>query len=683
MTMKKFFYSVGILVLSSFFFASCQKEAEELILEDTYQEIVDPIEMVTFNFTAEKAGVATKTQAVVDEEAGKVSYEWTSEDVSNIKLFLVDGSSLTEVASPVITKESATRLKISATVPKADSYTFRAVLAREFYSKGQPMVSKYQSPKTNNFDPKGDILFSDDLDVTTDGTSTGELLLTFNRKVAVSEMTLKNLGVGEKISKVKITSEADGLVGYYDGSDIVDLSDEIVLTYANEVVPDGGQFKVFFTSAPISNKTITVTVTTNTKTYTKVFARPISFALGSYLQFGVALEEGVTPMDTWDLVTSSSDNLADGDVVYIASFGGEYGMGAQSSNLRTAIAATPISEGLQITSNPSFQEVVLEEDGDNFYLRVGSNQYLYASSNDKNNIGTSDKSTVGDNGKFAITIASDGNAKVQAQGSNARNVIKYNYNNGNPRFSCYADNSTEPELALYRKTSADATVWNLKSLAVTTNPSKMSYYTGDAFNHDGMVVAATFEDNAGEKDDKVINIDNNELTVSPMFLSEGDTKVTLSYKNLSVDVTGLTVSKINYATLYTSNLSISGGSAVNITINSTNYSGRKLGSSGKGGSCSVDVPAGTTVLHVHAAAWNGKSPTLKITPEEKVSSTNPVSLTADTNVSGSGTTYNLASQAKAATDYYKTFTLTGITTSTTITITSVSERAVIWGVNAQ
>ena len=236
--MKKFNISVGLLALSSFFFASCQKEADSLT---TSLEEVTPVEMVTFNFTAEKAGEATKTQAVVGSTS--VLYEWTDEDLSNIKLYLVDGSSLTEVASPTIKKVSATKLTISASVPKADSYTFRAVLAREFYSKGKPMVSKYQSPKTDNYDPKGDILFSEDLNVDTDGTSTGDMLLTFNRKVAVSEMTLKNLGEGEKISKVEITSEADGLVGYYDGTNLVDLSDAIVLTYDNVVIPSGGQFK--------------------------------------------------------------------------------------------------------------------------------------------------------------------------------------------------------------------------------------------------------------------------------------------------------------------------------------------------------------------------------------------------------------------------------------------------------
>ena len=695
--MKKILYSFGLVVLSSALFAACQKEAAELTPSEAISPIEKetPVEMVTFNFSAEKAGVDTKTQVVLDEANKKASYEWTDEDTDNIKLYLVDGESLTEVASPTITKVSATKLTITATVPKADSYTFRAVLSREFYSKGKPMVSKYQSPKTDNYDPKGDILFSDDLDIDTDGTSTGEMLLTFHRKVAVSEMTLKNLGVGEKISKVEITGNTDGLVGYYNGTSLVDLSDQIVLTYANEVVPTSGQFVVYFTSAPITDQTLTVKVTTDANTYTKEFARTISFAQGTYRGFGVSLPAGEEPADTWNLVTSSSTDLADGDIVYLASYGATYGMGAQSSNIRSAISATPLGGGTQITPNVSFQEVILEATSTNFYLKVGDDQYIYANNSKNNYIGVDSKTTVGDNGKFSITLDSDGNAKIQAQGTNTRNVIKYNYNSGSPRFSCYADNTTEPELSIYRKEAADATVWNLSSISVTTAPTKDEYSSGEAFNSAGMVVMATFVDNAGLKSNKVITLSNSDLTVSPSVLSAEDTKVTLSYLNKTVDVTGLTVSDTDYSQMHTSNVTISAGSnssSATVVIDGSDYQAIKCGTSSKAGAATVTVPAGSTKLYVHIAGWNGESKTVNVTPKANISKINKttatsLTTTADSGISGSSPyTFTLAGTDKLSTSYFYEIDLTGISSETDITFTAgiaSSNRFVIWGCNAQ
>lgn len=660
--MKKILYTAGLVVLSSLFIASCQKEADII----SSSEEVSPVEMVTFNFTAEKAGEVTKTQAVVGAES--VSYEWTDEDRSNIKLYLVDGSALTEVASPTITKVSATRLTISATVPKADSYTFRAVLAREFYSKGKPMVSKYQSPKTDNFDPKGDILFSDDLDVDTDGTSTGTMLLTFNRKVAVSEMTLKNLGVGEKISKVEITSEAKGLVGYYDGSSIVDLSDEIVLTYANEIIPADGQFKVYFTSAPITNKTITVKVTTDSKTYTKAFARPISFALGHYRQFGVSLPEGVVPADSWDIVSDAS-SLKAGDVIVITNSDATKAISTtQNTNNRTAVAVTANAGKTQLTSVPAtVQRITLEKDGTNYLFSVGDNAYLYAASSSNNYLKTNTKSTAGANGKWSITINASNVASITAQGTNTHNQLK---NNGD-LFACYSSGQTP--VAIYKSNTAETTVWNLKSLAVTTNPTKDTYSTGESFNPDGMVITATYEDNAGEKADKNVVLSNDDLTFSPTLLSVADTKVQVSYCGKTVDVTGLSVNKItptltitpstvNLSSIgATQQLAVSGTDGA-LTFVSSDESVATVSSSG----LITAIGNGSTTISVSSAATDEYNAAGPVNVTVNVGSTVVTFVagtdTGETSVTKNGVTISMTTMNND--DYYQTYKNNSMTVAT-------------------
>ena len=542
--MKTINFSIWAAALASLVLISCSKEQE---LQIGNQED-SPVEMVTLKFKAEKAGADTKTSANIDAVNNKVSYTWTDEDEDNITVYLVDGSDLTPVTA-VVSKTSDTQLSIIAEVPKADSYTIRAILAREFYAKGKPMVSKYQSPANDNFDPYGDILFSDDEDIVTTGDLTDELLLTFNRKVSVNKMTLRSLGAGEKVSKVEISSDKD-LVGYFDGTDLVPVADskKIVLSYDNVTVPASGEFPVYFTCMEMAGHTLTVTVTTDAKTYTKTFgAGGINFALGKFLTFGVTMPAGVAPTSTWDLVTSSSSSLAAGDIIVIANNTPDYAISTtQNGNNRAATAVTSVAAGSRIEEDDAIQQITLEDAGSSlFYFNVGSDSYLYAASSTKNYLRSNTKTTVGDNGKWAVSISASSIATITAQGSNTRNIIAYNANNGDPIFSCYG--SSSDNIKIYRKTAADNTVWNLVSLTLDNAPDKNEYSDGDSFDPTGMVVKATFEDNAGIKSNKVITVNNSELSVSPTVLLEGDTKVTLSYLNKTVDVTGLTVVNMPYS----------------------------------------------------------------------------------------------------------------------------------------
>lgn len=137
------------------------------------------------------------------------------------------------------------------------------------------------------------------------------------------------------------------------------------------------------------------------------------------------------------------------------------------------------------------------------------------------------------------------------------------------------------------------------------------------------------------------------------------------------------------STVYTSNVTLSSGTNCTVVIGGTNYSGKKLGTNGNGGSCSFTAPSGTKYIHIHIAAWKDKSPTLTV-KNGSTTVTSGISLTSDANISGSSTTWTLASQNKASTDYYKVVTLpTALTSSATITIQSVNERCAVWGVNTE
>lgn len=304
--MKKIINYLGIIAASAFAFSACQKELTE-------------VNYVTVSFTAEKINTESKTAVV--EGGSFASYEWTTEDVGNIKLFTVEGGSIkAEVASPTITKNSATSLTISTTVPENSTTTFRAILCKPAnytgegnnYTSRKPKVAGTQAPNgMAGYDPEADILVSDDLDVTV-GTGedvTGEMNMVFRRKVVINKMTLKNMVEGEKVSKVVITSDKN-LTGYLNGEAMTGDRKTITLNYDDIAVPAGGQFPVYFVTMENTGQMLSIEVTTDQYIYTKAFASSIDLNLGEFTRFGVGLPAGV-PNTTLSLPINDSMTWAD------------------------------------------------------------------------------------------------------------------------------------------------------------------------------------------------------------------------------------------------------------------------------------------------------------------------------------------------------------------------------------
>lgn len=77
-------------------------------------------------------------------------------------------------------------------------------------------------------------------------------------------------------------------------------------------------------------------------------------------------------------------------------------------------------------------------DDDNSY-------YLYAASNSNNHL--KGEAELDDNGSWTVSIV-DGVATLTAQGTNSHNIIKYNSNNDQQLFSCYA--SGQKDIAIYK-----------------------------------------------------------------------------------------------------------------------------------------------------------------------------------------------------------------------------------------
>ena len=437
--MKKYLY-LGMAALLAL--AACSKEEEGIQLKKK------PVETITF--VAEKAGLDTKTAVV--EGTDKASYIWTDEDEANLSVYAVTTTTTDEGT----TKEVETALTIAGVTISDDnkimtievekpeaaaSYTFRAKVAGDRTSGGNPRIPATQKPEADSFDPSADILVSQDLET----ESLTDLAFTFERKVVVNKMTLKNIVAGEKVSEVKINSDKN-LTGYFNGTEMVGQNKQIALSYNNAEIGENGEFEAWFIAMPNEGQTLTVTVTTDAHIYTKAFTKTIDLTRGNVTLFSVALPE---PEEIED-------------------FSGEWIIAGTHNGYD--LAATAWTSGTFypaeiVTINTEDQTVLVKgetapfkmtvskvETGDyeGLYTIVDANgNYLTAIGNGQNQL--AGKSEPEANSYWTIAQNPDGTYDIIApKNESGRNTMRVNYNEGKPRVSCYlASNNQQPKVVLY------------------------------------------------------------------------------------------------------------------------------------------------------------------------------------------------------------------------------------------
>ena len=220
-----------------------------------------------------------------------------------------------------------------------------------------------------------------------------------------------------------------------------------------------------------------------TGTYTFTFTATNSIG-NSAATLTITVTEAPTPdpvigSGNYALVTDAT-TLAEGDKILIAYVDGSTAKtmsATQSNNNRGAVDVTKNNDGT-LTPGDAAQIITLEKDGNNFLFNVG-NGYLYAASSGSNLLRT--EINADNNAKATISI-SNGEATIVFQGSNTRNTIRYNPNNNNPIFACYASTSTTGSLPkIYREVPIPSITLNNNGTgnadAITANNGKMANVT--------------------------------------------------------------------------------------------------------------------------------------------------------------------------------------------------------------
>ena len=161
----------------------------------------------------------------------------------------------------------------------------------------------------------------------------------------------------------------------------------------------------------------------------------------------------VTAYGSYELVTDAG-TLAAGDKILIAYINEDEDKTlvlstTQNNNNRPATDDVTLNADGTLSPGEEAQVITLETSGDQHLFNVGDS-YLYAASSSKNQLKT--EKTADNNAKATISIGTDGTATIRFQGTSTNNTIRYNPNNSNPIFSCYASNSTTGKLPrIYRQ----------------------------------------------------------------------------------------------------------------------------------------------------------------------------------------------------------------------------------------
>lgn len=352
------------------------------------------------------------------------------------------------------------------------THVFYTISPKSIASNGQNLryapnvivgIPQNQTVIADSFDPTADLMIGKSTQEYTSRPSDA-IPLRWSRLVAHGYFTLKNFQgtvAGEIVRTVTLTAQTGAhltgsytvnlINGSYSAND--NAANHITVKgngLAFETVDGSVNLPLWISVMPETLTELTVRVETDKATYTRVITGiSKSLVQNKRNTLGINMssaERTPAPTGSWILVTDDSA-LSDGDKIVITNVAANKAISTtQNANNRQAADITPSNDKTTVEIGNDTQVIVLEKEGSNYYLNVGDNAYLYAASSSSNHLKTTSKANAGDNGKWSISI-SQNVANIIAQGSNSRNIIRYNTSDA--LFSCYA--SGQQAIAIYKE----------------------------------------------------------------------------------------------------------------------------------------------------------------------------------------------------------------------------------------
>lgn len=579
-----------------------------------------------------------------------------------------------------------------------------------------------QTPAADSFDSAADFMLGTSVNTYT-GIPTEAVSMSWDRMVAHAQLTFKTLNgftAGETISKVELTADSGAdMVGkhyiYLDTKKVTKpngtVTNALTINGTNISVDATGTFVAWASFLPCTVKSLTVVVTTNKATYTReiascdlVFKKNARNILGIKMDQAVRAELAPQPdySGEWLIVGKNETN-------YYAAQKWVSGNNLKGLSIEYDGSTVTRVEGIDAckmvitkVETGTYAGMYTIEDASS---TEETKSYLYAASSSSNYLKV--HSTLDANSYWTITANEDGSYRIIAEKSSNRNLMRFNYSSATSiLFSCYEDKSGTtgtnvlliPYSAIAEDTRTPLTTPSV-SAANSTTPNSIDV-TWDAVKNAGSYVV-TATPATGNAVSETVNAVENTTTYRHTFSGLAyKTKYTISVvakpsnTTLHLDsaageaepvTTGANPStggETDWSKTYTSNVTISGAKVI---IGSVEYNAIQVGSSKSSGSKSFKVPANTTKLYLHVVGWNGedgKTHTIK-TSVGTISSSS-IKTKADSGAKSSSP-FTLSSNDYSSSDYFYEFTLTGVTSEATITISNSagSSRGVYFGINAE
>lgn len=563
-------------------------------------------------------------------------------------------------------------------------------------------IPSTQTPAADSFDSAADIMIGTSVNTYT-GIPTDAVSMSWDRMVAHAQLTFKTLKgftAGETISKVELTanSEAD-MVGkhyiYLDTKKVTKpkgtVTNALTINGTNISVDETGTFVAWASFLPCTVKSLTVVVTTNKATYTReiascdlVFKKNARNVLTINMSSAIREVIGVASLpfeETFDAITTGSSTST-----------GESGTKVtkdQMANFSNYATNTyQAGKAVRIGKSGSLETKNLDL-SKNFYVVVTAKGW--SSSEVNLTISAGEQSETVTLGTYIGGEYKDYTIYFNAVSSSS--TVKFT-TNGSTR--CFIDNIRIEEGSDPREPLTTPSV----SAANSTTPNSIDV-TWDAVKNAGSYVV-TATPATGSAVSETVNAVENKTTYKHTFSGLAyKTAYTISVvakpsdTSLYLDsaageakpvTTGANPSTggetTDWSKTYTSNVTISGAKVI---IGGVEYNAIQVGTASKAGSKTFKVPANTTKLYLHVVGWNGEGgKTHKIKTSVGTISSSSIKTKADSGAKSSSP-FTLSSNDYSSSDYFYEFTLTGVTSEATITISNSagSSRGVYFGINAE
>ena len=464
--MKKLTYIIAIAT-SVLAMASCQKE----------QNVTNSDDLTVVSFSTSE--IQTKTTFGDKTAEGKYPTLWTGNE--KVGVAYNSGPVNKENITSSTDGKSASFEIAFAQDANATNHNFYVISPADAFlgmtkdgEKGHIKIETTQTPGEGTCDPAAQVIAASHKSETFDT----QVNLAFSHVTSYGNLSIilpENAGA---VSKISLTSSKN-IAGrfYYDfNGALSENSASSTISLLTNKVSD-----IFFACAPadLSGGKLDITVTTENGTYEKsidLTGKTLKFESGKISKFTV---NGFTKKESdevYTLVTDAS-SLKIGDKIIIAAATADFAISTtQNKNNRGQAAVTKKNKTIVNPGN-DVQVFTLEAGTKSdtyatYAFNTGSG-YIYAASRSANQLKT--QQTNNDNGSWTISCTAEGVATIKAQGTNTRNLLKYNSDTNTGKvFSCYS--SGQSDVAIYSDGKGTG--------SVPTPPVIKAERTSVSLNHD-------------------------------------------------------------------------------------------------------------------------------------------------------------------------------------------------------